>query len=133
MNTTETTPPGSRLVRRTDERATVDLCWMNGVLMQRWEWLQREWCDTYWHSTAKTEWRTVPTTGSVERVVRSIAVKAAWAKHIGCSMDDERVLFAETCGWPKSFNEFRSGWEAAMSPPNQALDQPCKDERENDA
>ena len=39
-------------------------------------------------------------------------LKSAWAEHIGVREDDDRVVYAETCGWPSSFRDFKAGWDA---------------------
>jgi len=44
----------------------------------------------------------------------ALRCKMAWADHIGCRYDDERVVYADTCGWPDSFRDFKAGWDAAI-------------------
>ena len=39
----------------------------------------------------------------------------AWADHIGCNFEDERVQFPDECGWPKDFGFFIAGWNAQAS------------------
>ena len=40
-------------------------------------------------------------------------LKKAWAEHIGVNERDERVIYADECGWPEDFRNFKAGWEAA--------------------